>query len=443
MDVDFEFLPIYDGYFDNLHRYFVEYGGRGSGKSYNTAQHLVLQAMIKPSLILCTREFQSSTKESSHRILSNIINGKNLNSVFKITETSIKANMGAFASEFIFAGLKHSPDKIKSTEGITDAWLEEAENISKESMELLVNTVRLPDSKIYITFNPKNQNSHIYEKYVLNASRDNRIKPLKINWDSNPHFLNSPLNDERLQCLANESMDYYRHVWEGECLNISDLFFYSQSIHFLHQHNMITNVDYNPMYPVVTYWDIGLSDYTSIWFMQNINGRINIIDFLQNNGEHPAHYAEELNSKGYSYSVHYLPHDGEHARFGMTKKIAPQLWDAGLKGSISYTKKSRGASDIQATRGFLRRCWFDANKCDTGLKMLKNYRKKYNQDLQTYADTPVHDWASHASDAFLYLAMHNLDQVDMVSGLSPDDIFSKIHKNTNKLKAVNRGLSNY
>lgn len=395
------------------YRYYVLHGGRGSGKSVNTAEYLILRALRKKELILCTRELQKSVRDSSLRILKKYIDIMGVSSFFECGETYIKCKNG---SEFIFKGLAHNAEEIKSTEGITLVWIEEAENTSQESMQLLVPTIRAENSQIIITFNPKDQNSYIYKKYVLEAHLDPRIKSLQLNYYDNPHFP-QVLEDERLACLATESEAIYRHIWLGECLDISDACYYSHSIHFLHKNNMITDVPYLGTHPVQTYWDIGHSDYTSIWFMQKINGNIRVIDFEQNNGEHPAYYAELLNNKGYYYDTHYLPHDAKHQRFGLTTTIAAQLWDAGLKGRVSYTKKSRGASDRQATRNFIKRCFFDYKNTAIGIDMLRNYRKKYNQDLKKYEDEPYKDWAKHASDAFLYLAMHNLNAVDMIPNM--------------------------
>lgn len=415
---------FYDGdSFCDKYRFYVAHGGRGSGKSFETAQLLVLKALKNKELILCTRELQKSIKDSSLKIIKNTIETMGVQNYFETGESFVRCQNG---SEFIFKGLRHNAEEIKSTEGITQAWVEEAENTSEESMRLLVPTIRTDNSKIYITFNPKDKNSHIYKKYVIEAHRDPRIKVTQVNYYDNPHFP-QVLEDERLACLATDSEAIYKHIWLGECLDISDACYYSHSIHFLHQNNMVTDVPYMPTHPVQTYWDIGYSDYTSIWFIQIINGNIRVIDFEQNNGEHPAYYAELLNSKGYHYDTHYLPHDAKQQRMGMTRTIASQLWDAGLKGRVSYTKKSRGISDIQATRNFIKRCFFDYKKAALGIDMLKNYRRKYNQDLKKYDDQPLHDWASHASDAFLYLAMHNLNTVDMIPNMGINDKMSVLN----------------
>jgi phage terminase large subunit len=234
---------------------------------------------------------------------------------------------------------------------------------------------------------------------------------VEINWDDNPWFPKE-LEQERLHCLQSNP-DEYDFIWNGKIRKLLEGSYYSRQLMELVEKNRITSVKYNPNYPVDTYWDIGFSDYTSIWLVQKIGLEFRVIDFIQNNGEHPAFYAKELSRKGYTYRTHYLPHDAKQVKFGMTKSIEEQLSEL-LQGSFQYTKAGYNiVSDIQATRMFIPRCMFDEENCEEGIKSLRNYGKKWNSDRNQFDDKPYHNWASHAADAFRYFAMENIDSNDM------------------------------
>lgn len=165
-------------------RYKVFYGGRGSGKSWTIAQFLVMQAYKnKKTRILCTREIMNSIKESVHKLIADTIERVGLGKYFKITHNSITCMNG---SEFIFMGLLRNVDQIKSTEGIDYCWVSEAHNVSDESWEILLPTIRKEGSEILIDFNPKYQDAPTYQRWVENPPED-AISKL-VNYTDNPDF---------------------------------------------------------------------------------------------------------------------------------------------------------------------------------------------------------------------------------------------------------------
>ena len=124
-------------------RYKAAYGGRGSAKSHSFARALVIKASAEPLRILCCREIQKSIKDSSKRLLDDVIEVFELQEFFESTETEIRGKNGSL---FLFAGLKTNPEAIKSMEGIDIAWVEEANRVSKRSLDLLIPTVRKANS---------------------------------------------------------------------------------------------------------------------------------------------------------------------------------------------------------------------------------------------------------------------------------------------------------
>lgn len=196
-------------------RFIVIYGGRGSAKSWGVADFLIIKAVNDKKRILCTREIQKSIKDSVHKLLTDRINTLNLQSFFKITEKQI---VGINGSEFIFKGLRHNPDDIKSTEGIDYCWDEEAQSTSKKSLEILTPTIRKPNSQIIFTYNPTNITDPVHTDYTL-AERDDCLK-IEMNWQDNP-FFPDVLGAER---DYDKRVDYdkYLHKWEGQCVKHSE-----------------------------------------------------------------------------------------------------------------------------------------------------------------------------------------------------------------------------
>ena len=166
----------------------------------------------------------------------------------------------------------------------------------------------------------------------------------------------------------------------------------------------ITGVPYEPTAPVYTAWDLGIRDSTAIWFAQVVGREIRIIDYYESSGVDLGHYVRELRSKPYIYANHIVPHDAQAKELGTGKSRLEVLETLGLK-DITVAVMHRVEDGINAVRTIIPRCWFDQNKCSRGIDALKLYRSEYDDKLQALKPRPVHDWTSHAADAFRYLAM--------------------------------------
>ena len=184
---------------------------------------------------------------------------------------------------------------------------------------------------------------------------------------------------------------------------------------------------------VFTSWDIGYSDDTAIWFFQlDPMGKLRIIDFYSNNGKGIDHYVEILNTKGYSYGRHYMPHDAYAETIqGAGKSILKQMHDLGVR-NIERVPSESVQLGIQAVRKILPDCYFDKVKCEEGLDALRNYQREYDDDKKCFRDSPLHNWTSHAADSFRYLAVSYLRetkkepikaQPKFLHELTADDVF--------------------
>lgn len=203
--------------------YRVLYGGRGGTKSWGFARMAVHLSDLKrpkgfpPHLILCAREYQTSIADSVHKLLVSQIDMMGLNRRFEVTDKSIKNPYTG--AEFIFKGLRRNLQEIKSMEGVTITWVEEARAVSKESWTVLRPTVRrTPGAEIWIGFNTDQVDDPVYKDFVLSPPPGAIVK--KIGWEDNP-WLPKELDEERLYMLQNDP-EAYEWVWGGHPRNVSD-----------------------------------------------------------------------------------------------------------------------------------------------------------------------------------------------------------------------------
>jgi phage terminase large subunit len=196
-------------------RYKVLKGGRGSAKSHSVATYLLLAGMEQKHRFLCAREFQNSISESVLKLLEDKIQALNLGGFYQVQRNSIS---GVNGTEFFFHGLKTNIASIKSMEGITKIWLEEAQTVSQESLDIVIPTIRTPNSELLFTYNPQNDDDPVHKKFSINPPPDCLIA--EMNWSDNP-WLSRELNDERLWCLQNAPEDY-DWIWDGQTRKISD-----------------------------------------------------------------------------------------------------------------------------------------------------------------------------------------------------------------------------
>lgn len=196
-------------------RYKVAYGGRGASKSWGFARALLIQGAAKQHRILCTREMQVSIRDSVHKLLKEQIDNLGLGSFYRVTQTQI---VGANGTEFLFAGIRHNVDNIKSTEGITIAWVEEAQRVSAASWGILIPTIRTPGSEIWVSFNPENDSDPTYKRFITQPPPDAKV--VKVGWEHNP-WLPEVLKREK-DYLYSVDPEAAAHVWGGETRKISD-----------------------------------------------------------------------------------------------------------------------------------------------------------------------------------------------------------------------------
>lgn len=215
------------------------------------------------------------------------------------------------------------------------------------------------------------------------------------------------ISDEEL-ALARQDMTEDEYQQEFECSFDASIkgAVYSKEIQQLRDRKHFVRVPYDPAYPVDTDWDLGIGDAMAIWFSQSMpTGEVRLIDYYENTGLGLPHFLDVLNKRGYTYGIHWAPHDIEVRELGNGRSRRETAYDLGLNFQI--TPKVSLDDGIHAARMLLPRCWFDQEKTQHGVECLTNYKWDYNTRIKEFKPLPVHDWASHGADAFRGLAVRH------------------------------------
>lgn len=165
----------------------------------------------------------------------------------------------------------------------------------------------------------------------------------------------------------------------------------------------IRTVPYDPSKPVHIFWDLGRADKTAIWFAQLAPFEYRVIDYLEGTQKHIGEYIIDLQQKKYVYGDCWLPHDANNELLAAERTVAQQLRQAGFK--TRTVPKTSIDTRIEAARLLFPLIWFDEKRCEPGLDALRNYRYAVDDETKHFSKEPLHDWASHASDAFGYMAI--------------------------------------
>jgi phage terminase large subunit len=394
-------------------RYKGAHGGRGSGKSHFFAEQLVLRAYASTTRAACIREVQNSLKESVRQLLVDKIQKFNLGGFFDVLENEIRAPNGSL---MIFRGMQsYNAETIKSLEGYDIAWVEEAQALSEISLRMLRPTIRKDGSEIWFSWNPR-YDSDAVDKFFRAGSRPPDAAVVEVNWYDNPWFP-EVLKREKDQDYATDP-EMAEHVWGGGYEIISEGSYYARLIAQAEKEGRIGAFPYNPALPLRTAWDLGIDDYTAIWFVQDDGKVATVVDYYEASGDHadeivPACMPElnpdqaaaraQLSVLGrdipFKYARHHLPHDVKVREWGSGHRSRREtLMALGVK-PISEGVATNPADRVQAVRKMLPITRFNnTRRVQAGLSRLRRYRRNWNETLQTFT-TPEHDINSHGADA--------------------------------------------
>jgi hypothetical protein len=203
--------------------------------------------------------------------------------------------------------------------------------------------------------------------------------------------------------------DKYQQEFECNFNSAVEGAYYGSIINDLEAKGRITTIDRDDLCKSYVAWDLGMGDSTCLWVAQLVGKEVRLLDFVENHGVGLDWYVNWLKENRYERFDQYLPHDVAVRELGTGRSRQEVLQEAGLE--ITVAPRLSVADGIQAVRRLLPRCWFDKDKTKQGVNALRNYRREYNEKQNVYYEKPLHDWASHASDSFRYLAI-TLDESD-------------------------------
>ena len=378
-------------------RYKVYYGGRGAGKSHSAAKALLILGAKSQIRVLCAREYQTSIKDSVHKLLCDQIELMNLHGFYEITQSSIRGKNG---TEFAFVGLKNNVANVKSYEGVDYCWVEEAQTVSRHSWNTLIPTIRKEGSEIWITFNPELETDETYQRFVVRPPEQAVVQ--KINWSDNPWFPEVLALEK--DSLKSRDPSAYQTVWEGLCRLTVDGAIFANEMQVAELDGRITKVAYDATKPVHAIFDLGWADSTAIWFLQFVGMETRLIRYHEDSQKTISHYLALMQTYGYMYDTLWLPHDAQNKTLASNgKSIEEIVRSAGYKTRI--IERTPVADSINAARTIFRNCWFDRENCYDGLQCLRHYRYDVDPETGQFSRQPLHDQYSHGADAFRYIGL--------------------------------------
>lgn len=380
-------------------RYKFIRGGRGSAKSWSVARALLIQGAQQPHRVLCTREVQESIKESVFQLLRDQVELLGLGDFYRVMADEIRGKNGTL---FTFKGLSDlTADSIKSFEGYTRVWCEEAHTITRRSWRILIPTIRVDGSEIWATYNPELETDEVHQMAVVQPPPDSIS--VEINYTDNPWFP-PVLEAERKHAQATMSPEEYGHIWEGRCKPAVEGAIYAAEVGKVESEGRMTRVSADPLLKTHAIWDLGWNDNMSIILAQRVASEIRIVDYVEDSHRALPSYVAELDEMPLNWGNDWLPHDG-YAKRHQTGKSDEEVLKA-LSRSPMPVPNIEVEQGIRTARLVFPRIWFNSES--TGVKRLMECLKRYRRHVSKAtgeAGHPLHDQYSHGADAFRYLCL--------------------------------------
>lgn len=395
-----KFRPLLEG----KERYKVFYGGRGGAKSWQIARALLIEGLHGGLRILCTREVQSSLKESVKQLLSDQIKLLGLSEFYHETKDELRGPNGTL---FIFKGMS-DPEALKSTESIDRVWIEEARTVSKSSWQKLDPTIRKTGSQIWISFNPELETDHLYALFVKGTPPPSSVV-VKVGYEDNPWI--SPEFVRQAEHMKATDYDEWLWIYGGSVRVALDGAVYANEMRAAKKEGRIGKVPLEKSKPVHVFCDLGRGDKTAMWFAQIVLLQYRIVGYYEASGFDWGHYLGQLEherqARGWFYGTIWLPHDADNQLLGARRTIRQQTTDANYRARI--VPKLPVHEGINAARSIFGSCWFDEEHTTVGRNCLAQYHYEVDDD-GARSRLPVHDWASHGADGFRYMGVALRDE---------------------------------
>lgn len=396
-------------------RYKAAYGGRAGTKSHFFAEQIVLQGRVKTLRVACIREIQNTLKESVRQLIVDKITTHGHLHEWDILDGEIRHKRTG--TLIIFKGMQaYNADNIKSLEGFDIVWVEEAQTLSARSLRILRPTIRKAGSQLWFSWNPRHESDAVDQFFRGQEPPPDAII-VEVSYRDNP-WLSDEIKREIAHDFATDP-DMAEHVWNGGYEIITEGSYYAKLVRKAEQEGRIGDFPYDPQYRLRTAWDIGVDDYTAVWFIQDNGHYPWVVDYVETNNvgadEIVQTYLPELDPDTrrrvaalielrrevpFTYERHFLPHDVMVREWGAGAKSRYQTL-MGLGVKPIHTGARVGPEErIAATRKLLPITRFNNTKrVQVGLARLRRYSRKFNEQLQVW-EGPLKDLNTHGADAF-------------------------------------------
>lgn len=198
--------------------------------------------------------------------------------------------------------------------------------------------------------------------------------------------------------------------------------YFSKEIQEAEKSGKFTNVPYDPGLLVDTYWDLGISDVTAVWFVQKFGLQYRLVDYFEESDLNIPKLLQEtkerISKNRATLGKVFLPHDAKVRELGTGKSRQERFIQLGVRPKIVPRVEDK-LDSIHEARMIFPRCIFDSTRCKRGIDALMNYQRKWDSKAMAYSKMPLHNWASNGSDAFQCFAMGVNDRDDDSRNMMP------------------------
>lgn len=355
--------------------------------------------------LVCGRQFMNSLEDSSLEECKRAIAEEPfLAAYYEVGDKYIKSHDGRVW--FTFVGLDRNIGSIKSKGRILLLWVDEAEPVTDAAWQVVIPTLREEgdgwNAELWVTWNPERKASATNKRF--RNSQDPRVKVAEINWRDNPWFP-AVLNRTRLKDKE-ERPDTYDHIWEG-AFGSSFGAILSKWVSKAERDGRVhDDVTFDPRGPgIIVSSDLGFRDTASWWYWQQVPGGFNLLKYQGESGMDAEDWmpeiAKNINELGGKLGKIWLPHDAKVKTF-QSKHSTIEKFLTVFPGKVGVVPQSRKADQINAARTVIDRCAFNRELCEEGLDGLSAWEFGWDENLEVFTREPIHNWASHPSDAFAY-----------------------------------------
>lgn len=303
-----------------------------------------------------------------------------------------------------FQGMQDATaDSIKSLEGFTRAWWEEAQGATQHSINLLRPTMRAAGAQMWWSWNPRRKADPV-DMMLRGPALPTGACVVRANWRDNPWFT-AELEQERQDCLRIQP-DQYDHIWEGDYAGAAAGAYFARELATAKAEGRIGRIAFDPLLTVRLFCDIGgtgaRADAFACWPAQFVGREIRVRDYYEAVGQPLAAHLNWLRAKGYGpeRAQFWLPHDG-----ASNDKVFDVSYESALRAAgyavtvVPNQGKGAAAARIEAGRRLMPSIWFDEETTGGGRDALGWYHEQ-RDPVRAIGLGPAHDWASHGADAF-------------------------------------------